>query len=117
MGGLLGKAFVQNPADRPHQVDVPRLVLAADIVATPDLSLLQNQKQGVGVILDVKPVADILARAIDRDRLAVERVQDHDRDQLFGEMKRAVIVRAIGQHHRQAVGFVPGADQVIARRF
>jgi hypothetical protein len=59
------------------------------------------------VILDIKPVADVLSVPVDRDGLAVQRVQDGDRDQLFGEMVGAVVVGAVGQDGGQAVGFVP----------
>ena len=45
-------------------------------------------------------VADVLAVAIDRERLARDRVDDHQRDQLFGELQRAVIIRAVGRQRR-----------------
>ena len=47
------------------------------------------------VILDVQPVADVAAVAVDRQRPPVERVQDHQRDQLLGKLKRPVVVRAV----------------------
>ena len=102
-------------ADRADEVDVPGLVLAADVVAAPVFALFQAQKQRVGVILDVKPVAHVPAVAVDRDRLARQRAQDHHRHQLLGEVVGAVVVRAVGQHDRQAIGLVPGADQVVGR--
>ena len=68
------------------------------------------------MVLDVEPVAHLLAVAVDRQRLAGEGVDDHQRDQLLGKMKRAVVVGAVGRQHRQAVGVMPGADQVVARR-
>ena len=68
------------------------------------------------MVLDVEPVAHLLAVAVDRQRLAGEGVDDHQRDQLLGEMERPVVVAAVGRQHRQPVGVVPGADQVVARR-
>jgi hypothetical protein len=68
------------------------------------------------VVADVQPVAHVLAVAVDRQRLAGERVDDHQRDQLFGELVRAVVVGAVGGEHRQAVGVVEGAHQVVGRR-
>ena len=43
------------------EVDIAPLVMAADIVAAAGLSLGYREKQRVGVILDIEPVADVLA--------------------------------------------------------
>ena len=67
------------------------------------------------MILDIEPVAHILALAVDRQRLACERIQDGQRDQLFGEMIRPVIVRAIRHDDRQAIGPLPGLGEVVGR--
>ena len=66
------------------------------------------------MVLDVEPVAHLQAVAVDRQGLAGQRVDDDQRDQLFGEVVGAVVVGAIGGEHRQAVGVVPGAHQVVA---
>src|SRR6266576_2639553 len=67
------------------------------------------------LFVDEQPVAHIGALAIDRQLQALERIDDDQRDQLFGKMIRAVIVRAVGHDHRQAVSVMPGADQMIGR--
>src|SRR5690606_23364228 len=51
----------------------------------------------------------------DRQRLAIQRVEDDQRDQLLGEVIGAVVVRAVGDQHRQAVGALPGTDQMVGR--
>ena len=68
------------------------------------------------MVLDVQPVADLLAVAIHRQGFAGQGVHDHQRDQLFGEVQGAVVVGAIGGEHRQPVGVVVGAHQVVAGR-
>ncbi|MNP55638.1 hypothetical protein D3C76_1502990 [compost metagenome] len=68
------------------------------------------------MIFDKQPVAHLLAVAIDRQRLAGQRVENHQGNQLLGEVKRPVVVRAVGQQHGQTVGALPGADQVVGRR-
>ena len=113
MGGSGGAHFVQQGAYLVDQVDIARLILAADVVAAADLAARQHGQQGIGVVFDIKPVADVCPSAINRDRFARQGVQDHDRDQLFGEMEGAVVVGAVGQHDGQAVGLMPGADEVI----
>jgi len=47
------------------------------------------------VVLDIEPVADILALAIDRQPLSLERVEDRQRDQLLGEMVRGDMSKSI----------------------
>ena len=66
------------------------------------------------MIPDVQPVTYLLAVAIYRQRFARERVDDHQRDEFFREVVRAVVVRTIGGQHRQAVGVMIGAYQMVA---
>ena len=63
---------------------------------SPDAPLPQHQQEARAVILDVQPVADVAAVAVDRQRLALERVENHQRDQLLGKLVRPVVVRAVG---------------------
>ena len=65
------------------------------------------------MILDVQPVAHVAAVAIDGQRLALERVEDHERDELLGELVRPVVVRAVREQRRKAVRLVPGAHEVV----
>ena len=67
------------------------------------------------MVLDVQPVAHLLPVAVHRQRLAGEGIDDHQRDQLLGEVIGPVVVGAVGGEHRQAVGVVLGAHQVVAR--
>ena len=68
------------------------------------------------MIVDKQPVTHVRAVAVDRQGLAVQRPNDDQGDQLLGEVIRAVVVRAVGNQNRQAVGMAPGAHQVIRRR-
>ena len=68
------------------------------------------------MVIHIEPVADVVALAVDGQRLAVHRVQDHQRDELLGELIRAVVVGAVGGDDGQAVGVVPGTHEVVAGR-
>ena len=46
----------------------------------------------ISSITYARPVADIEARTIDWQGLALQGVEDHQRDELFGELVRAVVV-------------------------
>src|SRR6202035_1483349 len=69
--------------------------------------------EGAGVVLDVKPVADVVALAIDWNGLPVERLQYRKWDQLLRKMVRSVAVRGVAQHCWQAKRLPPRPDQVI----
>src|SRR3546814_15414414 len=62
-----------------------------------------------------RPVAHVLALAIDRQRPALQRRKDHQRDQLLGKLVGAVVVGAVAGDNRTPVGMVPGAHEEIGR--
>jgi len=112
-----GAQIIKDRAERFDQLKVGALILAADVVTAAQLALVHHQQQRVGVVFDKQPVADVRPVAVDRQRLSSERVEDDDRDQFLGEMEWPVVVAAIGQHHRQAVGFMPGPHQMVRAGF
>jgi hypothetical protein len=114
-GGLLGAHFFEQFAEQADHLDVLAFVVAADVVGLARRATFQDPNQGAGMVVDVEPVANLVALAVDRQRLAVQGVEDHQRDELLGKVIRAVVVRAIGGDHRQSVGVVPGAHQMVGR--
>ena len=69
------------------------------------------------MVFHVEPVADILAFAIDRERFAMADIVDEERNELFGELVRTVVVRAVRYDGRHSVGVVEGTDEVVAAGF
>ena len=76
---------------------------------------IKHAANGAAVIAHIEPVADLLAIAINRKRLARERVVNDKRNKFFGKVVGAVIVGAVGGEHGQVVGVVIGAHQMIRR--
>ena len=74
--------------------------MAADVVNLADAAVVNDKVDGAAVVLHVQPVADVLAITVDRQRLVVQHVRNHERNQLFREMIRAVVVRAARDCHR-----------------
>src|SRR5579863_10334492 len=105
--------LVEQSADRLDDVDIGALGAAADIVALADAALLGDRDQRPRVILDIEPVADIAAVAIDGHRLALQGVEDRQRNQFLGKMIRAVVVRAIRADDGQSISVAPGAHEMI----
>ena len=91
--------------------------MAPHAVAAGHFALGCRQQQGLHIVFKIQPIPHVGAIAIERDWLACGRLEDHHRDQPLGELSGAVVVGAVGEHHRQAVGVVPGVHQVIARGF
>ena len=109
-----GPQLVQQRADRADDFDVGLFVPAAHVVGLAQLAGLEYPADRAAVVLDIEPVAHLHAVAIDRQGFAGQCVDDHERDEFFGEVVGAVVVGAVGGEHRQAVGVVPGAHQVVA---
>src|SRR3954453_20062763 len=91
---IIRSEFVHQDTYRSDDLKVCLLVVSADVIALADTALLSNEYQGTGVVLDVQPVPDILPFAIDRQWPPLKGIQNHERDQLFGEVIRPVVVRA-----------------------
>jgi hypothetical protein len=75
---------------------------------------LEHEPDGASVVLDVEPVADLHAVAIDGEIFPLKGIEDHQRDELFREVIRAVVVRAVGRQRGESVGVLVGADEVVA---
>ena len=116
VGDVLDEVFglAELLEDGLDYVDVGALIMAADVVDLADAALLQDQVDGMAVVLDVEPVADVLAVAVDRQLLVGQRVDNHQRDELLWEMVRAVVIRAARDRRRNLVGAVVGHDEQVS---
>src|SRR5690606_40216999 len=85
-----GAHLVEQVADGLDDLEVRALVAAADVVGLAGLALFGDESEGLAMVADVEPVADVLAVAVDGERLPLDGVEDHQRDELFGELVRAV---------------------------
>ena len=92
MGRATGNSFIQQGAYHLDQFQITDLILSANVIAPTQFTLGQHGQQGIGVIFDKQPITHVSAVAVDRDRLASERLEDHHRHQLFGEVKRPVVI-------------------------
>jgi hypothetical protein len=88
--------LVQLRTKQTHQIDVPPLIIASDIVSLADSTPRDYSMQGLGMVFHVQPITNIFSFAIDRNRFVSKRLQDYHRDELLGELERAIIIGAIG---------------------
>ena len=59
----------QLAADEADNIDVLHLVVAADVVHFPHPSFVDDEVDRFAVIFHIQPIADILPRAVDGERL------------------------------------------------
>ena len=95
--------FSQRLTDELHDIDITHLIVPADIIHLAHTAMLQNEIDGLAVILHIQPVTHILSISIDRKRLIRECIRDHERDQLLGELIRPIVIAAAGNRHRQSI--------------
>src|SRR5690606_21413137 len=109
-------AFVEQGTYGLHDMDVLALGIAAHVVDLADAPDFEHTQDRAAVVPHVEPVAYVAAIAIHRQRLAGQRLLDHQRYELFRELERPVIVGTVRRQYRQPVGMVEGADQMIRSR-
>ena len=107
--------LVRCMANQLHGVDIPHLIMAADIIDLSEPPLIQHKVNCLAVVVHIEPVPHIQPLPIDGQGLVVQRVDDHQGDQLLRELIRTVIVAASGDGHGQAVHPMVHQNQQIGR--
>ena len=97
------------------KVDVLPLVETTNVVGLSNLALVEDEVDSTCVVLDIEPVADVLALAIYGQWLTVAYVVDKEWYQLLGELVWTIVIRAVRYNCRHAIGVVVGTHKVIAR--
>jgi hypothetical protein len=95
------------------QFEVGQLGAAADVVDLTGGAAGAHQVHAAAVVLDVQPVAYVLAVAVQRYLAGVEQARDEQRNDLLGELPGAVVVAATGDPDVQAVCAVVGEGDEI----
>ena len=97
--------------NRPQHVAVAALAVGADEVRLAATPAGQNLPHGRRVVIDVDPVANVAAVAVELGAHAVDDVGDLPGDELLHVLVGAVVVRAVGDGRPQAVRAGPGAHE------
>ncbi|MNI82398.1 hypothetical protein D3C73_1391050 [compost metagenome] len=84
--------FVQQPAKPADQIQIGHFVPAAYVVGRAGCTGVKHPADGVAMIGDVEPVAPLQAVAVDRQGLASESMVNDQRNQLFRELPRTVVI-------------------------
>ena len=74
---LAAAELVDEIADQLDHFKVTTFAVASYIVILADAPRANHLQKRLGVIFDVKPIPDVLTVAIDGERFAFQRVDDH----------------------------------------
>ncbi|MNN48156.1 hypothetical protein D3C81_1626190 [compost metagenome] len=96
-----------------HHFQIRAFIMTAYIIHFTTYTFVQYEINRSTVIIDMQPVPNIFAIAVNRNLLFVQNFRNRQWNQLLREMVRAVIVRAPGNVHRQAVGFIISSNEQI----
>src|SRR5208283_4987342 len=102
---------------RAQHTQVVALTFGADEVGPADLPFFEDPPHRVVVVVDVDPVADVGAAAVQLGPPAGEHIGDLAWDELFDVLIRPVVVGAVGDCRLHAVRTHPGPDQHVAGGF
>src|SRR3546814_9998370 len=85
-------------------LEVSLFVPSANVISLARNTGLQHAANGTTVVFYIQPVTDLLAIAINWQRLTRQSVQDHQRNQFFGEMIRPIVIGAVSGNNWQKIG-------------
>ena len=99
----IGKFFSEDIKNGVNDLDILLLIMSADIVGLKQPSLLLYHIDCLGMILDIEPVTNVLAVSVNGKLCTLKSIVDHKRDELLGELVRAVVVGAVGYIGREMI--------------
>ena len=109
--------LAQFLADQLNNVDVLHLIVTAHVVDFADLAVVDDEIDCLAVILHIQPVTHVFTLAVNRQRLVCQGIGDHQRNQLFREVIRAIVVGASGNRYRETISSVVSQYQQICTCF
>ena len=108
---IISELLLKGLKDDMDDLDILFLIVSAYIIRLKQPALLLYHVDRLGVVLDIEPVAHVLAIPIYRKLLAVKRIVDNQRNQLLRELVRPVIVGTVCDICRKMIGIHIGFHQ------
>src|SRR5216683_5055284 len=107
------EACVEQPANSVNHVEVSRFGARPDQIRLADAASCNDPPQCRHMVVDMQPVADVRALAVDRQRLASYCIEHHQGNELLRKLIGAVIIGAVRHQDWQPVGAMPGASEMV----
>ena len=96
-----------------NNLDVCFFVEPTNVVDLAAVTSIEYGTNGTTVITDIQPITDLQPIAVNRQRFVRQCVMDNQRNQLFWELVRPIVVGAVGCQYWQPVGMVISPHEVI----
>ena len=87
-----GAALIEDGADLVQDLEIVALVMAADVICLAGAAGVEHEVDGLAVVENIEPVADIRTVAVHRNILFFQALGDDDRDELLEMLFGAVVV-------------------------
>ncbi len=100
-----------------NDVNVFPLVKAADVVGVANVTVMENDIDGAGVVHHIKPISHVFSLTVNGEGFAVPNVVDEEGDQFLRELVGAVVIGAVGNEGGHAVSVMISAHKVVACGF
>ena len=111
---IIPQAVMELAEDGSHNFQVGAFIMPAHIVDLPCPAPGCHQIDGPAVIIHIEPVPNLHTVAVNRKRLMLHGIADHQRDQLLRVLVGAVVVGAAGDVYRHTVGIPEGQHKQVA---
>src|SRR6185312_3639929 len=100
-----------------YDLNVCLLTVTSNIVRFSHTTFAKYLPYRFTMVDDKKPVTNILTITVDRKRLPIYCVQDHERYQLLGKLAGSVVIRAIGRKHRETIRMPERPNEMVGGSF
>ena len=84
--------LIEKRTEHLHDLQIRPFRSAPDQVSLSNAAFSQHRLKRAGMILDVEPVANVLALPVNRKLFLLDRIEDDERDKLLRKLVRTVIV-------------------------
>jgi len=89
---FIGTHLINQLADSIHNIEILTFAVTADVICLACAAFFEHGANRGAVVFDKEPVAHIGAVTVNRKRLALERIENHERNQFFGKLKWPIVI-------------------------
>ena len=91
--------------------------MTTNVVNLTQSAALKNHSNCLTVIINVEPISNVKSITINRKRLVLQAILNHQRNELLGELIRTIVVRTACNYRWESVCIMPGLYKHICRSF
>src|SRR5260370_38146621 len=109
--------FSKPLQDQLHDIDVHHLAVTAKIIERSRFPLEECSDNSGAMVFHMNPITHIHTVTVNWQRLLPQRFNNHERNQFFGKLKWAIVVRATRDDHFLPVCLIGSEREKIGAGF